>query len=126
MKNDSSVLHIGTIDAMLNEALRQTKVPVSRIFYDGESDVFLTYQRITVIKVNFADDTDEGKEIAFGVDLFVHHSTVSATNYFELLQKIEIAVEEKGFYGFEIESETFEPETGYYHIPMTIKYYMEE
>ena len=46
----------------------------------------------------------------------------SKKNYFTLLQSLKTAVKAAGFFGFEIEAEIFEQDTGYYHIPVQIKY----
>ena len=46
----------------------------------------------------------------------------SKTDYFAILQQMKAALKAADFYGWTIDAETFEQDTGYYHITVQIKY----
>ena len=46
----------------------------------------------------------------------------SKTDYFALLQRLKTALKAAGFYGITINAEVYEQDTGYYHVPVEIKY----
>ena len=43
-------------------------------------------------------------------------------DYFALLQRLKTALKAAGFYGITINAEVYEQDTGYYHVPVEIKY----
>ena len=46
----------------------------------------------------------------------------SKTDYIDILQRLKTALKAAGFYAITIDAETYEQDTGYYHVPVEIKY----
>lgn len=123
MPNDSS--SIAAVDKLLNEALKGVGIPVSRLFHSEDDDAFITFRLVTVANKNHADDRENGKEVTYGVDMYFRNGSMNGEKYFQMLEAVETNVKKAGFYGFELEAEIYEESTGYYHIPTSIKYFME-
>ena len=103
-------------DSLLKSALESLNHPVKRLFYSGNADTFLTYQLLLGNGTNFADDSNECNEYAYRVDLY------SKTDYVGLLGELVEKVKSIGFYDVVIVAEVYEKDTGYFHIPIEIKY----
>lgn len=105
-----------TADEAIKTALDTLGVPVDRLFYDGEAPSFVTYQLVVGIPGGFADDEYTHEEYTYRVDVY------SRTEHIPLLRKAKQALRAAGFYGLTVDPEVYENETGYYHIPLEIKY----
>jgi hypothetical protein len=105
-----------TVDSVLKTTLEAQGVPVERLRYKGKADTFITFQIIYGRDTCFADDDSEGTEYTYRIDIF------SKQDYIALLRNTTRALKEAGFYGITVDPEVFESETGYYHIPVEIKY----
>ena len=104
------------VDSLLKTTLEKLGVPVERLKYGGKAACFITYQIVAGRDTFFSDDEEGAQEYTYQVHLY------SKKNYFTLLQSLKANVKAAGFYGFEIEAEIFEQDTGYYHIPVQIKF----
>lgn len=105
-----------SVDSLLKTALLTVGVPVERIFYDGEAETFITFQIIVGTETGHADDESGATEFVYRVDIY------SKTNFITIMRRTIRAVKAAGFYGVSVESETYESDTGYYHVPLEIKY----
>lgn len=56
------------------------------------------------------------KEFTYQVHVY------SKTDYIDILQRLKTALKAAGFYAITIDAETYEQDTGYYHVPVEIKY----
>ena len=82
------------VDSLLKAELEKLGVPVERLKYGGKAACFIVYQ--------------------------VH--VYSKTDYIDILQRLKTALKAAGFYAITIDAETYEQDTGYYHVPVEIKY----
>lgn len=104
------------VDSLLKTALEKLGVPVERLKYGGKASSFITYQLVTGRDTFFSDDEEGAQDYTYQVNVY------SKKNYFTLLQSLKQQLKQAGFYGITIEAEVFEQDTGYYHIPVEIKY----
>jgi hypothetical protein len=112
-------------DQILDAALKTTGLPVSRAFRKIESKKpaprkYITYQIIYRAGELFADDTDEAMESVWRIDLF------SKDNYAALVPRITAILKSAEFYGLTVEAETYEDDTGYYHVSFDARYIEKE
>lgn len=103
-------------DSLLKTTLEGLGVPVERLKYDGKAETFITYQLVVGRDAHFADDDSEAEEFTYRVDIY------SKLDYIALLRRLKTAVKAAGFYAITFDPEVFESDTGYYHIPVEIKY----
>ncbi len=106
----------GTIQALVKTTLELSGKPVERINYPGEAETYVTFQRIFRSGSEYADDEKTARKYTFGADVY------SKKNTDALVDTIEAALEAAGFNGVTVESEIYESETGYYHVPLTFYY----
>ena len=104
------------VDSLLKTTLEKLGVPVERLKYGGKAACYITFQLVAVRDTFFSDDEEGAQEYTYLINVY------SRKNYFTLLKSLKAAVKAAGFYGSEIEAEMFEQDTGYYHVPVTIKY----
>ena len=109
-----------TVDSILISALAPLGYPVKRLFHKGKEPVFITFQIVYAPEVNHADDDSDTTEYLYRVDIY------SKRDYMALLRRVKRALKGAGFYGPVIDSENFESDTGYFHIPIEIKYLEED
>jgi len=103
-------------DSLLKTALEGLGVPVERLKYGGRAACFITYQLVTGRDTFFSDDESGAEEYTYQVNIF------SKGDYIDLVSRAKQALKAAGFYGIVIDLETFEQDTGYYHITVEIKY----
>lgn len=103
-------------DSLLKSTLETLGFPVERLFYSGNADTYFTYQLVNGKGTDFSDDSNDSEEYLYRVDLY------SRTDYIALLRKTVKVVKEVGFYGITIDPEVHEKDTGYFHVPIEIKY----
>lgn len=104
------------VDSLLKQTLLTLGVPVERLKYGGKDKTFITYQLVVGREVHFADDENEAEEFTYRVDIY------SKVDYISLLNSMKTALKAAGFFGLVIDPEVYENDTGYYHIPVEIKY----
>ena len=104
------------VDSLLKTTLKGLGVPVKRLKYDGRAKTFITYQLVVGRDAHFADDESEAEEFTYRVDIY------SKSDYIPLLRRLKMALKNAGFFGIVFDPEVFESNTGYYHIPVEIKY----
>ena len=104
-------------DALIKQALMTVCKNVSRLYYKGKASTFITFQLVTGSEVHHTDDDNEGREYSYRFDIY------SKKDYTELVHQSIAALKAVGFYGAYIDPEVYENDTGYYHIPVEIKYF---
>ena len=104
------------VDGTLKALLDKLGVPVARLKYNGRAACFITYQLVVGRDTLFSDDEEGAQEYTYQINIY------SKTDYFALLQRLKTALKAAGFYGITINAEVYEQDTGYYHVPVEIKY----
>lgn len=104
------------VDSLLKKTIEKLGVPVERLKFRGRADCYITYQLEAGRDTFFSDDEEGAEEYTYQVHLY------SKGNYISLLRSLKAALKAADFYGIEIEAEIFEQDTGFYHVPVTIKY----
>lgn len=100
--------------------------PLAHIFYDTcgckkeKPDTYFTYQLLAGVGVAFADDENTATETTWRVDLY------AKDDYTALLPRVIKAFKDAGFYGVTVEAELYETDTRYCHVPIEIKFLLEE
>lgn len=108
-----------SVDSLLQITLEKVGVPVERLKYTGREQTFITYQLVIGQEINFSDDDSQAEEYTYRVDIY------SKIDYIALIRRIKTELKAVGFYAIVFDAEVYENDTGYYHIPIEIKY-MEE
>ena len=103
------------VDGIVKQTLETLGPPVSRLYYKGTEDTYITFQLALGARSIFADDECLGKEYIYRADIF------SKTDYISLRENMIIALEELGCYEITIDPEYYENATGFYHVPITFK-----
>lgn len=104
------------VDSLLKNTLEGLGVPVERLKYGGKANCFITYQLVVGRDTHFSDDESGATEYTYQVNIF------SKYDYIDLLSRAKQALKAAGFYGIVIDPEVYEQDTGYYHVPVEIKY----
>ena len=104
------------VDSVLKATLQTFGYPVSRLMYKGRAETFFTYQLVVGKDSNFTDDESSATEYIYRVDLY------SKKDYIDLLKRLKTELKAAGFYGVTFDPEVYEQDTGYFHIPVEIKY----
>ena len=87
-------------------------IQISFLNYTGNSYVYLTYYTWLEKPENFYDNENHS-EIAYGtIDIF------SKINFKDILESVKIKLKENGFTWTDNGPETYEQDTGYYHVPV--------
>lgn len=108
---------IDTVDALVKSTLAALCPNVARLLYRGKAGTFFTYQLVLSQDRDAAEDEMQGTEYIYRVDLY------SKRDYIALLRRTKRALKAAGFYGIVIDPETYETDTGFYHIPIECRYY---
>ena len=104
------------VDKLLTKTLLSIGVPVERLLFGGKADSFITFQLITKQETAFSDDDGAAIESFYRANIF------SKNDYTDLLHRTYSALKEAGFYGITVNSEIYEHDTGFYHVPMDFYY----
>ena len=104
------------VDSTLKALLDKLGVPVARLKYTGRAACFIVYQLVVGRDTFFSDDEEGAQEFTYQVHVY------SKSDYFDLLQRLKTALKAAWFYGITIDAEVYEQDTGYYHVPVEIKY----
>ena len=91
-------------------------IPIAFLKYIGKDEAYMTYYTWSERPENFADDENES-EVSHGtIDLF------SKTNFKKILKSIKEKLKKFNFTWTDNGPEDFEPDTGYYHVPVNFYY----
>lgn len=104
------------VDSLLKTTLEGLGVPVERLVFTGNASVFFTYQFVLGADTAFADDESGAEEFLYRVDLY------TKGDFFALIRRTKQALKAAGFYGVTVDPEVYEQDTGYYHVPIEMKY----
>lgn len=104
------------VDNLLKTTLEKLGSPVCRLKYSGKAERFITYQLVTCREIYFSDDENGAMEFTYRVDIY------SICDYIAFMQSVKQAVKQVGFYGITFDPEVFENDTGYYHVPIEMKF----
>lgn len=104
------------VDSLLQSTLKTVCDNVERLRFTGKAETFITFQIVTSTEAYHADDENGGTEYNYRFDIY------SKSDYIALLRRAVKALREAGFYGVSIDPEVYESDTGYYHVPVEIKF----
>jgi hypothetical protein len=104
------------VDSLLKQTLEALGVPVVRLKYDGQAKTFITYQLVVGRATHFTDAESAAEEFTYRVDIY------SKSDYIALMRRVKTALKSVGFFGIVFDPEVFESDTGYFHVPVEIKY----
>lgn len=104
------------VDSLLKTTLEGLGAPVERLVFTGTAPVFFTYQFVLGADTAFADDESGAEEFLYRIDLY------TKGDFFALLRRTKQALKAAGFYGITVDPEIYEQDTGYYHVPIEMKY----
>ena len=92
--------------------VNKKRVPIAFLSYTGNADTYLTYYTWQEQPENFFDD-EHHAEVAYGtIDIF------SKGNFKGILKEVKKILKANNFTWTDNGPETFERETGYYHVPV--------
>lgn len=100
----------------IKAALGGLGFPVARLLFKGKAPTYITYQFVMVSEVDFSDDENEAAESIYRIDIY------SRSDYTALLQSAKRALKLAGFYGIRVEAELYESNSGFFHVPITVRY----
>ena len=104
------------VDKLVTDTLLSVGVPVERSYFSDQANEYITFQLIHRGDTNFTDDEEGAKEYHYGADIFTKFDFIA------LLDRVETAVKEAGFYDFIVNGETYEESTGFYHVSIEFKF----
>ena len=104
------------VDKLVRDTLLTVDVPVERLYYGGKATEYITFQLIIRRNINFADDDETAKEYVYGADIF------SKGDFTTLLDRVEVALKNAGFNNIEVNAETYEETTGFYHVSIEFNF----
>lgn len=105
------------VDALLKATLTAECPNVARLVFRGNADTYITYQLVLLQDRDAADDELQGTEYTYRIDIYSKQDDMT------LLHRTKLALLAADFYGIVIDSEVFENETEFYHIPLEAKFY---
>ena len=92
--------------------VNKKRIPIAFLSYTGNADTYLTYYTWQEQPENFFDD-EHHAEVAYGtIDIF------SKGNFKGILKEVKKILKANNFTWTDNGPETFERETGYYHVPV--------
>lgn len=104
------------VDNLMISALKSVCPNVERLRFTGKANTFITFQIVASREVDHADDNNNGTEYFYRFDIY------SKGNYLTLAKNAIAALKAVEFYDASIDPEIYEDDTGYYHLPIEIKY----
>ncbi len=101
----------------IKNVLESIGIPCERGIYTGKKkpEEYCTFIRLLKDAATHADDKGSGEREIYRITLF------SKGNFEELLEKLIDAMEAEDFYINGVDTEQYEPETGYWMVPITIE-----
>lgn len=104
------------INPIIEAAFKDFSVPIAFLEYTGKSETYLTYYTWLDKAENFADDESHASVVYCTVDIY------SRGNFKNVLKQIKEILKQKGFTWTDNGPETFEKDTGYFHVPINFYY----
>lgn len=96
--------------------VNKKRIPIAFLSYTGKADTYLTYYTWQEQPENFFDD-EYHTEITYGtIDIF------SKSNFKGVLKQVKNKLKQNGFIWTDNGPESFESDTGYYHVPVNFYY----
>lgn len=92
--------------------INKKRIPIAFLSYTGKADTYLTYYTWQEQPANFFDDEHHAKEAYGTIDIF------SKGNFKSILKEVKKILKANKFTWTDNGPETFERETGYYHVPV--------
>ncbi len=92
---------------------------VGKLAYTCEAETYLIFQLVSIKGARFADDGMLGEEYTYKIYLY------AKADYTAALEGIKEALLSAQWYDTEVQTEEYEPETGYYHVPI-LAHFMKE
>lgn len=101
----------------IKAVLEGTGIPSERGVYTGKGKpaTYCTFIRMIKTPIINADDKESGEREMYRINLFCKE------NFEEILEKILDALRNADFYVNEVDTEQYEPDTGYWMVPITIE-----
>ncbi len=87
-------------------------IPISYQNYTGKASKYLTYYTWFELPHIFADDDNQSEHCYFTIDVF------SKGNFKNIAEAVKQKLKENGFVWTDNAAETFESDTGFFHVPM--------
>lgn len=113
-------MQIKSVDTLLNNILTLHCPTVARLYTNKKPATYIIYYFNDVSEKNYADDDAQGTSFYYHIDIY------SKKDYLSLVEDIIKDLKKNGFEGIKITGESYESETGYYHISLEINYFKYE
>lgn len=113
-------MQIKSVDTLLNNILTLHCPTVARLYTNKKTTTYIIYYFNDVSEKNYADDDAQGTSFYYHIDIY------SKKDYISLVENITKDLKKNGFEGIKITGESYESETGYYHISLEINYFKYE
>jgi hypothetical protein len=91
------------------------QVPVSFLFYTGKANSYLAYYTYQEEPKLYVNDTNKAEVASVTVDIF------SRNNFKHLVEIVKQKMTNGGFTWQSNASETYEPDTKYFHVPINFQ-----
>lgn len=104
------------VNPIIEAAFKDFEVPIAFLNYTGRSETYLTYYTWLQKPENFSDDEYHVETIYLTVDIW------SKTNFKNILKQVKQTLKQNGFTWADNGPETFEKETGYFHVSVNFYY----
>ncbi len=104
------------VDAHVKTTLGKLGVPVARGKYKGKDKAYIEFGLVQVRDTAFADDDSEAEAYAYRASIY------SKADFIALMHATKRALKEAGFDGIVFDTEIYESDTGYYHVPGEFKF----
>lgn len=104
------------INPLIEVAFKDFPVPIAFMEYTGKAGTYLTYYSWLEKPENFADDEHKVEVVHLTIDIF------SKSNFKNIVKQVKKTLKQNGFTWTDNGPETFEKETGYYHVPVNFYY----
>lgn len=110
------------VSELLKNTLKALGKPVYRLVYNPKDqknkvspETYFTFQTVLSQPSGYADDNDTVTLYTFRIDLY------TKLDFTQLLSSTLTALKQAGFTISTVDAEIYENDTGYYHVPITIK-----
>lgn len=103
-------------------------VPISFLFYDGDSQDYVTYMQTDIDNSMSCDDELVGYVEYYDFDVYTHKNGLFGGDYTDIVESIKKLLKENGFVWQPSRSsaDMYETDTGYYHKTLNFAILKEE
>ena len=102
--------------AFRNFTVSSKTIPISFMRYTGSETSYLTYYTWLEQPKDFSDDDYHSELVNGTIDIF------SKGNFKSILDAVKTTLKQNGFTWTDNGPETYEDDTGYYHVPVNFYY----